>query len=129
VAAKKRIQTEHAPAAIGPYSQGIVINNMIYTAGQVAIDPKEGKLIDGGIEEQTRQALENIKAVLEAAGTSLDNVVKTTVFLTYMGNFAAMNTIYGQYFNADPPPARTTIQVAGLPLGAMIEIECVAALG
>jgi 2-iminobutanoate/2-iminopropanoate deaminase len=127
--AKKRIQTEHAPAAIGPYSQGIVINNMLYTAGQVAIDPKEGKLIEGGIEEQTRQVLENVKAVLEAAGTSLDNVVKTTVFLTYMGNFAAMNGIYSKYFSADPPPARTTIQVAGLPLGAMIEIECVAALG
>ena len=123
---KKRIHSEHAPATIGPYSQAIVVNGMVYTAGQVGIDPATGKLVEGDIEEQTHRVLQNVKAVLLSAGTSLDNVVKTTVFLTYLGNFAAMNAIYGQYFNTDTPPARSTIQVAGLPLGAMIEIETVA---
>jgi 2-iminobutanoate/2-iminopropanoate deaminase len=104
------------------------VNGLVFTAGQVAIDPATHKLIEGGIEEQTRQVLENLKAVLEAAGSSLGSVVKTTVFLTYMGNFAAMNAIYARYFDADPPPARSTIQVGDLPLGAMIEIECIAAL-
>jgi 2-iminobutanoate/2-iminopropanoate deaminase len=124
----KRVQTVHAPAAIGPYSQAIIIDNVVYTAGQVAIDPQTGKLVEGGIEEQTQRVLENLGAVLEAAGTSLHNVVKTTVFLSYMGNFASMNTIYARHFNPDIPPARSTVQAAGLPLGAMIEIECIAVI-
>jgi 2-iminobutanoate/2-iminopropanoate deaminase len=124
----QRVHTDKAPATIGPYSQAVVVNGLVFTAGQVAIDPATHKLIEGGIEEQTRQVLENLKAVLEAAGSSLGSVVKTTVFLTYMGNFAAMNAIYARYFDADPPPARSTIQVGDLPLGAMIEIECIAAL-
>ncbi|MEP6774375.1 MAG: RidA family protein [Chloroflexota bacterium] len=125
---KTRIQTDHAPAALGPYSQAIVTGNMVYTAGQTPIDPTTGKLIDGTIEEQTHRVLQNIKSVLDAAGSSLAKVVKTTVFLTSMSDFAAMNGIYAQYFNTDAPPARSTIQVAGLPLGAMIEIETVAIL-
>ena len=125
---KTRIQTDHAPAALGPYSQAIVTGNMVYTAGQTPIDPATGKLIDGTIEEQTHRVLQNIKSVLEAAGSSLAKVVKTTVFLTLMSDFAAMNGVYAQYFNTDAPPARSTIQVAGLPLGAMIEIETVAIL-
>jgi 2-iminobutanoate/2-iminopropanoate deaminase len=122
----KRVLTAHAPAAIGPYSQAIIADNVVYTAGQVALDPQTGKLVEGGIEEQTQRVLENLSAVLEAAGTSLHNVVKTTVFLSYMGNFAAMNSVYAKYFNPDMPPARSTVQAAGLPLGAMVEIECIA---
>jgi len=122
----KRVLTVHAPAAIGPYSQAIIADNVVYTAGQVAIDPQTGKLVEGGIEEQTQRVLENLSAVLEAAGTSLHNVVKTTVFLSSMGNFAAMNGVYANYFKADMPPARSTVQAAGLPLGAMVEIECIA---
>jgi 2-iminobutanoate/2-iminopropanoate deaminase len=125
---RKRVNADNAPAAIGPYTQAILLDGLVFTAGQVAISPTTHKLVEGGIEEQTRQVLDNVKAVLEAAGTSLDNVVKTTVFLTYMGNFAAMNSIYAEYFSAEPPPARSTVQGAGLPLGAMIEIECVAAV-
>jgi 2-iminobutanoate/2-iminopropanoate deaminase len=123
---RQKISTDRAPAAIGPYSQGIRAGNLVYTAGQVGLDPQTGKLVEGGIAEQTRRALENIKAVLEAAGTSLDRVVKSTVFLTDMGNFAAMNQVYKQYFGEADPPARTTVQVAGLPLGALVEIECIA---
>jgi 2-iminobutanoate/2-iminopropanoate deaminase len=125
---QRRVHTDNAPAAIGPYSQAIVINSFVFAAGQIPINPATHKLVEGGIEEQTRQVLDNVKAVLEAAGSSLRSVVKTTVFLTYLGNFAAMNAIYAEYFNADPPPARSTVQVADLPLGAMIEIECIAAL-
>jgi 2-iminobutanoate/2-iminopropanoate deaminase len=125
---KQRVNTTNAPAALGPYSQAIVLNGIVYTAGQVGIDPAAGKLVEGGIEEQTHQVLKNLTAVLEAAGTSLANVVKTTVFISDMANFAAMNGVYSQYFNADPPPARSTVQVAGLPVAAMVEIECVAAI-
>jgi 2-iminobutanoate/2-iminopropanoate deaminase len=125
---KQRVNTTNAPAALGPYSQAIVLNGMVYTAGQVGIDPAAGKLVEGGIEEQTHQVLKNLTAVLEAAGTSLANVVKTTVFISDMANFAAMNGVYSQYFSADPPPARSTVQVAGLPVAAMVEIECVAAI-
>ncbi len=125
---RQKISTDRAPAAIGPYSQGIKAGSVsvVYTAGQVGLDPQTGKLVEGGIAEQTRRALENIRAVLEAAGTSLDRVVKSTVFLTDMGNFAAMNEVYRQYFGEADPPARTTVQVAGLPLGALVEIECIA---
>ncbi len=104
------------------------MNNFVYTAGQVAIDPSTGKLVEGGIEEQSRRALENLKAILEQAGSSLSSVVKTTVFLSDMAHFAAMNKVYSEYFGTERPPARSTVQVAGLPLGAMLEIECVAVL-
>jgi 2-iminobutanoate/2-iminopropanoate deaminase len=123
---KQRIQTDHAPAAIGPYSQAIKIDNVVYTAGQVGLDPATGKLVEGGIREQTRRALTNISGVLEAAGTSLDNVVKATVFLSDMANFAPMNEVYKEFFGSTEPPARSTVQVAGLPLGALVEIDCVA---
>jgi len=113
---------------MGPYSQGVRIGNMLYTAGQIAIDPKTGTLVEGGISEQTRQVLDNVSALLEAGGTSRDDVVKTTVFLSDMANFAAMNEVYKQYFNSDIPPARSTVQVAGLPMGAMVEIETVASV-
>jgi 2-iminobutanoate/2-iminopropanoate deaminase len=126
---KERIHTDHAPAAMGPYSQAIMLNGMVYTAGQTGVDPATGKLVEGGIEEQAHRVLKNVKAVLEAAGSSLDRVVKTTVFLSSMSDFAVMNGIYAQYFGTDTPPARSTVQVAGLPLGAMIEIETIAGVG
>lgn len=125
---KKRIHTDHAPAAIGPYSQAIVLDNMVYTAGQVALDPQTGNLVEGGIEVQTERVLNNLTAVLQAAGTSTQNVVKTTVFLASMGDFAAMNSVYAKFFDPEMPPARTTIQAGGLPRNALIEIDCIAAL-
>jgi 2-iminobutanoate/2-iminopropanoate deaminase len=121
------IKTEHAPAAVGPYSQGIIANGMIFTAGQVALVPATGKLLEGGIQEQTRQVLENLMAVLKAGGSSLDRVVKTTVFLQDLGDFASMNEVYSTYFTGTRP-ARSTVQVARLPLGALVEIEVIALL-
>jgi|SRR5436190_2291927 len=129
MATKERIQTDHAPSAIGAYSQAIRVGDFIYAAGQLAVDPKTGMLVQGGITEQTRQVLENISAVLKAAGSSLNDVVKSTVFISDMANFAAMNDVYKEYFNTDTPPARSTVQVAALPLHAMVEIECVAVRG
>jgi len=122
---KRVIHTEKAPKAIGPYSQSISIGNMVYTAGQVGLDPATMELVPGGIEEQTRQVLANLKNVLEASGTSFRNVIKTTVFLKDMADFAKMNTIYAEEFNENPP-ARSTVAVAGLPKGALVEIECIA---
>lgn len=119
------IATKSAPAAVGPYSQGIQAGHFVYTAGQIALNPATGELVEGGIAEQTAQVLNNLEAILETAGTSLANVVKTTVFLNDMADFAAMNEVYGGRV-ADPPPARTTVAVAGLPLGALVEIEAVA---
>jgi 2-iminobutanoate/2-iminopropanoate deaminase len=119
------ISTELAPKAIGPYSQGIRVGGFVYTAGQAAVDPAIGKLIDGDISAQTRRTLHNIRAVLDAAGTALSKVVKTTVFLTDMANFKAMNEVYAEFF-PEHPPARSTVAVAGLPLGALVEIECIA---
>jgi len=119
------VQTELAPKAIGPYSQGIRSGRLIYTAGQVPIDPATGQFVEGGIEEQTRRVLTNIKAILAVAGTSLDRVVKTTVFMADLSQFAAMNAVYAEFFPIDPP-ARSTVQVAALPRGAMIEIETIA---
>jgi 2-iminobutanoate/2-iminopropanoate deaminase len=120
------IQTKNAPSAIGPYSQGIVANgSIIYTAGQVAINPATGQVVDGGIKEQTRQVCENIKVILETGGSTLGNVVKTTVFLKDMTEFAAMNEVYGEYFNENPP-ARSTVEVARLPRDVRVEIEAIA---
>ncbi|MCS6834778.1 MAG: RidA family protein [Anaerolineae bacterium] len=122
---KHIVNTMFAPAAIGPYSQGVAAHGFIFTSGQVPLVPGSSQLAEGGIQGQTRQALENLKAILEASGSSLEKVVKTTVFLQNMADFAAMNAIYSEYFPAQPP-ARSTIQVAALPLGALVEIEAVA---
>ncbi len=122
---KRAIVTADAPKAIGPYSQAIVANGFVYTAGQVGADPKTGTLVEGGIEEQTEQVLKNIEAVLKASGSSLDDVVKTTVFLADINDFGKMNEIYAKRFKA-PFPARSTVQAARLPRDARIEIEAVA---
>ena len=118
------IQTQHAPAAIGPYSQAIRAGNLIFASGQLGLDPQTGKLQDG-VEAQARQALANVNALLAASGTSVDKVVKVTLFLANMADFAKVNAIYAEVFNHEPP-ARSTIQVAALPLGGLVEIEVVA---
>ncbi|MBI5946271.1 MAG: RidA family protein [Chloroflexi bacterium] len=122
---KKVIQTDKAPKAIGPYSQAIRTDSLIYTAGQIGLDPATGELVAGSVEEQTRQVLTNLRNVLEAAGSSLENVVKTTVFLKDMNDFPKMNSIYAESFGENPP-ARSTVAVAGLPKGGLVEIEAVA---
>ncbi len=122
---KKVIQTEKAPKAIGPYSQAIRTASMIYTAGQIGLDPVTGEISATTVEEQTRQVLTNLRNVLEAAGSSLEHVVKTTVFLKDMADFPKMNTIYAEFFGENPP-ARSTVAVAGLPKGGLVEIEAVA---
>ena len=122
---RKIVSTEEAPAAVGPYSQAVKIGDLVYTAGQIGLVPATGTLVAEEIEEQTHQVLQNLKAVLEAAGSGLDRVVKTTVFLADMGDFKAMNGVYADYFPTDPP-ARSAFQVAALPLGARVEIEAVA---
>jgi 2-iminobutanoate/2-iminopropanoate deaminase len=121
------IQTDNAPPAIGPYSQGIAANGFVFTAGQGGVDPATRQLVEGGVQAQTRQTLQNLAAILEAAGCSLADVVKTTVYLADMDDFAAMNAIYATFFPANPP-ARTTIQAARLPMGLAVEIEAVALL-
>lgn len=123
---KQVISTDKAPAAIGPYSQAIEANGFVYASGQLPIDPATGQFPEGGIQEQTRQSILNAQAILEAAGLSLSNVVKTTVFLADMGDFAAMNEVYASFFQA-PYPARSAVAVKTLPKGAMVEIECIAA--
>jgi 2-iminobutanoate/2-iminopropanoate deaminase len=122
---KEPVQTDNAPKAIGPYEQAIKANGFIYTAGQIPIDPKTGNFVEGGITAQTGQVLENLKAVLEAGGSSLDRVVKATVFLKNMADFAAMNEVYAQYLGS-AKPARSTVAVAELPRAALIEIDLVA---
>ncbi len=121
---RKVIQTQHAPAAIGPYSQAIRAGSLVFASGQLGLDPQTGKLQDG-VEAQAHQVLANVKAVLEAAGTSVENVVKSTLFLADMADFAKVNAIYGEVFRHEPP-ARSTIQVAALPLGGLVELEVVA---
>ncbi|MGD9562077.1 MAG: RidA family protein [Pyrinomonadaceae bacterium] len=125
---KRAVETAEAPKAIGPYSQAIVANGFVYTAGQIGTDPKTGSLVEGGIAEQTEQALTNIEAVLKAAGSGMSGVVKTTVFLADINDFAKMNEIYGKRFGK-PYPARSTVQVARLPRDAKIEVEVVAVVG
>jgi 2-iminobutanoate/2-iminopropanoate deaminase len=122
---KKIIKTEKAPKAIGPYSAGVKTEKFIYTAGQLGIVPETGNIIDGGVESETRQSLTNIKNILEEGGSSLNSVVKTTVFLRDMNDFSLMNSIYAEFFLEDPP-ARSTVQVAALPKGAAVEIEAIA---
>jgi 2-iminobutanoate/2-iminopropanoate deaminase len=122
---RKTVFGESAPKAIGPYSHAVWTGNLLYCSGQTPIDPATGQLVDGGITEQTQQAFNNLEAVLQAAGLSMDDVVKVNVYLTSMDDFAGMNAVYGQRFKP-PYPARTTVAVAGLPLNAMVEIELVA---
>ncbi len=119
------IRSQHAPAAIGPYSQAIKLGNLVFTSGQIALDPATGKLVEGDVVAQTHQVLKNLQAVLAAAGTDLSHAIKTTVFLQSMGDFPIFNQAYGQYF-PENPPARSTVEVAKLPLGGLVEIECIA---
>jgi len=125
---KTVVATTSAPAAIGPYSQAVRVGDFVYTSGQVALDPASGQIVPGGITEQTTRVLENLKAVLEAAGTGLSHVVKTVVFLKDMNDFAAMNAIYGKYLSPEGvvAPARSTVEVARLPKDALVEIEVIA---
>ena len=123
----KVICTKQAPAAIGPYSQAIQVGNLVYTSGQIPIDPSTGAFVEGGIKEQTRQSLTNVKAILEEAGLNMSNVVKTTVFMADMGDFADMNAVYAEFFS-EPYPARSAVAVKTLPKGALVEIEVVATI-
>lgn len=122
---KEIVSTAKAPAAVGPYSQGIVAGDLVFVSGQIPIDPATGQIAGGGIEDQTRQVLNNLEAVLEAAGSGLDMVVKTTVFLKDMNEFVAMNGVYKQFFT-DHPPARSTVEVARLPKDVKVEVEAIA---
>ena len=123
---KKVISTSKAPAAIGPYSQAIQVGNLVFASGQIPIDPATGSLVAGGAKEQARQSLTNVKAILDEAGLTLDNVVKTTVFLADMNDFADVNAVYAEFF-AEPYPARSAVAVKTLPKGALVEIEVIAA--
>ena len=122
---KKIIATTNAPAAIGPYSQAIDCGSFLVTSGQVPFDPKTGEFVPGGIQEQTRQVFRNIKAIVEAAGLTMDNVVKTTVFLQHMSDFAAMNAVYAEFFTEGQYPARSAVEVGALPRGALVELETI----
>ncbi len=119
------IHTPHAPAAVGPYSQAIRLGNLVFTSGQIALDPATGKLVEGDVVAQTHQVMKNLQSVLAAAATDLSQVIKTTVFLQNMGDFPIFNSTYAQYFPGTPP-ARSTVEVAKLPLGGLVEIECIA---
>lgn len=119
------VSTQHAPGAIGPYSQAIVAGDLVFCSGQIPLDPATGQVVSGTIDEETRRVLDNLRAVLDAAGSSLDRIVKTTIFLADMNDFAAVNAIYGEYFTAEPP-ARSTVQVARLPRDVRVEIEAIA---
>lgn len=120
------VSSKDAPAAVGPYSQAIVSGDFVFASGQAGLDPATGKLVEGGIQAQTHQVFKNLTAVLKAAGSSLEQVVKVGVFLTDMGDFAAMNEVYASYFEGTPPPARSTVAVRELPVGAMVEIDMIA---
>jgi 2-iminobutanoate/2-iminopropanoate deaminase len=122
---KRIIQTDQAPAAIGPYSQAVRVGDFLYTSGQIALDPQSGEFLSGEIEQETERTIENISAILTAGGLSLDNVIKTTVYLTDLSHFARMNHIYEKYFSGNKP-ARACVQVAALPKGAKVEIEAIA---
>src|SRR5438067_8589379 len=126
-AMKKIISTSEAPAAVGPYSQAIRIDNLVFCSGQIPLDPKSGKIVEGDIRAQTRRVMDNITAVLRAEGLTFENIVKTTIFLTNLADFQTVNELYGSYFKSDPP-ARSTVQVPGLPKGANVEIEVIAAV-
>ena len=123
------VATPAAPAAIGPYSQAVVAGGFVHCSGQIALDPESGELVEGDVAAQTRRVLDNLRAVLEEAGSSLARVVKCTVYLRDMDDFAAVNAVYGAAFAGDAPPARATVQVARLPMDAAVEIDCVALVG
>ncbi len=125
---KQIISTEKAPAAIGPYSQAVKVGNLVFTSGQIPLDPVTGDLINDDVKKAAERSLENVKAVLEAAGTSMDKVVKTVVFLKDMDDFAAVNEVYGEYFTADQP-ARSCLAVSKLPKDSLVEIEAIAVIG
>lgn len=127
---KLQVATDEAPAAIGPYSQAVRVGDLLYTSGQIPLDPATGAMVTGGIAEQTERVIQNLRAVLVGAGARMDQVVKTTVFLKDMGDFAAMNQVYGRYFAGEciVPPARSTVEVARLPKDALVEIEVIAHL-
>ena len=120
------VRTEDAPAPVGPYSQAIRLNDLVFASGQIPLDPKTAKIVEGEIEDETRQVLSNLKAVLEASGASLASVVKATVYLTDMSLFPRVNAIYAEAFDSDPAPARATVEVSALPLGAHVEIDAIA---
>lgn len=122
---KEIVRPDDGPKAIGPYSLGVITHGLLFTSGQLGLDPKTGELVKGGIEAETRQSIENITSILKAAGSSLDMVVKTTVYLKEITDFAPMNAVYAEYFH-DSPPARTTLQAGGLPKNALVEIETIA---
>ncbi len=122
---REAIATNHAPAALGPYSQAIKTDTLLFCSGQLGLDPETGNLVEGGVEAQAQQALANLRAVLEASGSSMARVVKTVIFLADMADFAAVNAVYAQEF-LNAPPARSTVQVAGLPKGGLVEIEMIA---
>jgi 2-iminobutanoate/2-iminopropanoate deaminase len=128
MAAKTIVATTAAPKAIGPYSQAVAAGGFVWCSGQVALDPATGQLVDGGVADQTRRVLENLSAVLRAAGTTVDRVVRCTVFLKSMSDFPAMNEVYAGYFKSDPP-SRATVEVSRLPKDALVEIDCVAIAG
>lgn len=125
---KKVISTKKAPAAIGPYSQAVQVGNLVYTSGQIPVDSETGMIVEGGVKEQTRQSLTNVKAILQEIGLTMSDVVKTTVFMADMGDFADMNSVYAEFF-AEPYPARSAVAVKALPKGALVEIEVVAEKG
>ncbi|MFO8089034.1 MAG: RidA family protein [Desulfatiglandaceae bacterium] len=124
---KKIVQTSNAPAAVGPYSQAVKTESMVFVSGQIGLVPETGIMVEGGVEVQAKKCLENLRAVLEAAGSSMENVVQATVFLADINDFAAVNTVYGEFFKSDPP-ARACVQAAALPKGALVEVAAVAVL-
>jgi len=124
----RKIATDNAPSAIGPYSQGVIANGFLFAAGQIPLDPATGKMIDGGIVEQTNRVMQNLQEVLGAAGVSWKDVVKTTVYLSDLANFPTLNEVYGKWLG-DARPARSTVQVSALPRGALVEIDAIAAVG
>lgn len=120
------VSTEQAPAAIGPYSQAVVSGDLVFCSGQIALDPRTGELVGGDVAAQAERAMHNLRAVLAAAGTSFAHALRCTVFLVDMGDFAAVNAVYGRFFEGTTPPSRATVAVAGLPKGARVEIDCIA---
>jgi len=125
---KEIISTKEAPAAIGPYSQAVKVGDLVFVSGQIPLDPATGEMVEGDIEAQTKRVMENLRAVLQAAGAGFEHVVRSTIYLTDLGDFAKVNAIYGSYFPSEPP-ARATVQVAALPRGSKVEIDVVAHLG
>ena len=124
----EQVRTGAAPAPVGPYSQAIAHAGLLFASGQIPLDPATGRLVDGDVEAQTRRVLANLAAVLEAGGSSLARVVRTTIYLVDLSSFARVNAVYAEYFGADPKPARSTVQVAALPLGARVEIDAIAVI-